>query len=34
MVQWLRVEACDLEIRVLIPALAVISDLVDVHHSS
>ena len=29
MVQWLRVEACDGEIRVRFPAPAVISDLVE-----
>ena len=34
MVQWLRVEACDREIRVQFPAPAVISDLVVVCHSS
>ena len=34
MVQWLRVEACDREIRVQFPAPAVISDLDVVCHSS
>ena len=34
MVQWLRVEACDQEIRARFPAPAVISDLVVVCHAS
>ena len=34
MVQWLRVEVCDPDIRARLPAPAVISDLVVVCHSS
>ena len=34
MVQWLRVETRDREIRVQFPALAVVSDLVVACHSS